>query len=121
MGLKTDEIEFSTVLPVAQLGRALQEVLRSVKAKSIEPIESSSGALSSFDDKAEIEIIAQGQSLLGGQWAVQAYVFDRGHDRLVTLVALGDGGFTRAMNGARNTASLGGSIKKRDEIAAALQ
>ncbi len=120
MALKTDESSFNTHRSVTELGRALQGVLSHVKAQSISEVESTSGALAAFDDRAEIQILAQGQSLLGGQWAVQVYVFDRGEHREVILVALGDGGFARAFNGARNTLSLGGSVKKRDEIGSLL-
>ncbi|WP_409046923.1 hypothetical protein AB2L57_09395 [Microbacterium sp. HA-8] len=112
-------IETSRSVP--DLGRALQEILSKVKATSIEQIQSSSGALSAFDDRADIEIIAQGQSLLGPQWAVQVYVVDEEDKRAILLVALGEGGFTRAMSGARNSLSLSASIKRRDEIAAALR
>ena len=121
MGFKTDEVEFATAKSVPEIGRALQDVLRAANAQSIDPVQSGSGALSEFDDRADIEIVAEGQSLLGGRWVVQAYVFDQGHQRVVKLIALGDGGFSRAMNGARNTVALGGSIKKRNDVADALR
>lgn len=121
MGLKTSETSFKTTKSVQEIGRALQNALAHAKAGSIEEIESSSGALAAFDDRGSIEIVAQGQTLLSGQWAVQVYVYDHGESREVQLVALGDGGFTRAWNGAANTASLSTSVKKRDAIAAAIR
>lgn len=121
MAMKTAESTFTTTRTVPDIGRMLREALTRAKARSIDDIQSSSGALSNFDDKADIQVVAQGQSLLGARWVVQFYVHDRDTHRDVTLVALGDGGFTRAMNGTTNTVSLSASIKRRDEIAALLQ
>lgn len=116
VGLKTSEESFTTTKSVPEIGRALQAAFAAAKVDSIDDIVSGSGALSGFDDRASIEVVGSGGSLLGGQWAVQVYVHDRGDAREVVLVALGDGGFTRAWNGARNTASLSLSTKKRDVI-----
>ena len=121
MGLKSSETTLESTRTVPEIGRALQGALAQVKAQSIDEITSNSGALSGFDDRASIEIVAGGQTLMSGQWAVQVYVYDHGHLREIRLIALGDGGFTRAWNGAANTASLSTSIKKRDAIAASLQ
>ncbi len=116
MGFKTSEDSFTTTKSVAEIGRALQAGFAAAKAASIDDIVSGSGALSGFDDRASIEVVGSGGSLLGGQWAVQVYVHDHGDAREVTLVALGDGGFTRAWNGTRNTASLPLSTKKREIV-----
>lgn len=119
--MKTDTMEFSTQRTVGELGRLLQQAMQETKAHSVEPVQSSSGALSAFDDRADIEIVAQGNSMLSGDWCVQVYVVDKGDERRVAVVALGDGGFTRAFHGARNTVSLSKSIRKRDIIAAAIR
>ncbi|MEN2738921.1 hypothetical protein ABCS02_14115 [Microbacterium sp. X-17] len=121
MGMKSDLIEFTTERSVQDLGRRLQQAMQQVKAHSVEPVDSGSGALAVFDDHAEIEVVAQGKSLIGGYWVVQVYVIDHGHQRQVCLVALGDGGFSRAWNGARNTVSLSASIGRRDTIATAIR
>ena len=121
MGIKTSEVSLTTDMVVQQIGRALQSAFGKAKAESIEDITSASGALSNFDDRAIIEVVGQGSSLMAGHWAVQAYVFDRGESREIVLIALGDGGFTRAMNGGANTLSLARSIKKRDLIANSLR
>lgn len=120
MGVKTDEMSFKTTRSVSDIGRTLQRVAADIKAE-VDSIQSSSGALASFDDRVDIEVAMSGQSLIGPPWAVQVYVADEGESRAVLLVAVGDGGFTRAMGGARNTLSLSGSIKRRDTIAAALR
>lgn len=120
MAMKTDDVTFRTPRSVEDLGRALSRSLSSLKSEA-QPIISDSGALSGFDDRAEIEVVADGQTLLGGMWAVQIYVFDHGLEREVALVALGDGGFARAWAGARNSVSLAASVKKRDVIASSLR
>ena len=121
MGLKTSETSFTTTMSVPEIGRALQTAFAAAKAESIDAIDSGSGALSGFDDRASIEVVGHGGSLLGGQWAVQVYVYDHGDARKVLLVALGDGGFTRAWHGARNTASLALSTRKRDLVCGLLR
>ncbi len=122
MGLKTSEASVTTTMSVQDVGRALQGAFAQAKADSVDEIESSSGALATFDDRASIEVVGQGRGRLGsGHWAVQVYVFDRGASREIVLVALGDGGFARAMNGTANTASLTLSVKKRDLIAGLLR
>jgi hypothetical protein len=120
MAINADEITFSTPRSVQELGRALQQVLAQAKAGSVEEISSGSGALSQFDDKADIQVVAEG-AVLTGMWAVQIYVVDEGATREVTVIALGEGGFARAWGGARNTLSMATSVKKRDQIAAGLR
>lgn len=121
MGLNTDQIDFTSQLSVQELGQLLQHALSSVRAQQVEDIESTSGALARFDETADIEIAASGQSLVGGAWTVQIYVRDGGSARNVSLLALGHSGFTRVMAGAKNTISMTKSIAKRDEIAAAIR
>jgi hypothetical protein len=121
MGIRSDELEFVSHRSVADIGRTMQAALAAAKARSIDQIQSSSGALAAFDDRADIEVVAQGQGFMSGGWAVQIYVFDEGERRRVSLIALGDGGFTRAMAGATNSVSLSASKKKRDQLANALR
>jgi hypothetical protein len=121
MGLKSSEYEFNTEKSVHDIGSALQSILRQAKTKSIREIKSTSGAWSAFDERGDIEIVAECLTVLSGQWVVQVAVFDRDLYREIRLGALGDGAFTRAIGGAARTASLSTSVKKRDEIAAALQ
>lgn len=120
VALKTSEMTITSSRETGEIGRALQGALARVKAQSIEEIQVEGGALAGYADRSDIQIIAQGQTMLTGQWAVQVYVDDQGLQREITLIALGDSGFSKAMNGARNSAWLSTSIKKRDEIAALL-
>lgn len=118
MQLRTSEMLITTGKSVQELGRALQEAFRGVGATAVEDLVSTSGALSVFDERAEIEIIGRGKTpLLGGLWAVQVYVSDRGSSREILLVALGDAALSRAWSGVRYSTSLTQSIKKRDQIA----
>lgn len=119
--MKTSELEFTSAASVATIGRALQAACRAVGAEEIGAIESDSGALAQFDDRADIEVFAAGSSLFSGQWGVQVYVVDEGEIRRILLVAMGDSGLARAWGGTSNTASLGLSTKKRDQMAAALR
>ena len=120
MGIKYNEVEFRSRRTVQDLGRRLQDSLAGAKAASIEELESGSGALAQFDDRAEIEIVARGAEFTS-MWAVQIYVHDSGAERIVRLVgAVGEGGLTRTFNGM-NTNSLSKSVKKRDLIAQALK
>ncbi|KQP95964.1 hypothetical protein ASG06_17890 [Rathayibacter sp. Leaf185] len=121
MAMKTESSIFETEKTVQVLGRTLQDALARAKAGSIAPVQSTSGALSQFDEKAAIEVVAQGRGLVGGSWAVQVFVWDAGQKRTVELVALGDSGMARVMDGYRNSISMQASLKKRDEIAASLR
>jgi hypothetical protein len=120
MGIKQDRITFSTRRSVQDLGRSLQGVLAAVKAGSIEQLQSPVAALAQFDDRADIQIVAGGATI-GSMWEVRVFVVDTGEDRRIELIAIGEGGFGRAMAGARYSNSLSSSIKKRDQIAAALR
>jgi len=116
MAGKAEEVRFASPHSVQAIGRELQGIFASLKAGSVEPLQSTSGALAAFDDSADIEIVASGASFTS-MWAVQVYVWDYEDYREVAVVALGDGGLTRAMVGARYTTSLGNSIRKRDQVA----
>lgn len=122
MASKSETVEFTTSRSVAELGRLLQDAMRNVKAQSVEPVQSDSGALAAFDDHADIEVVAHGRSsLLGGWWVVQVFVLDDGSERIVNVIALGDGGFARAMGGARSTVSIAASVKTANQIASHLR
>lgn len=121
MGMKSSEISFTTRKSLADVGGSLQAAMARVKAQEIAQIESSSGALAAFDQRADIEIVGSGKTLLTGYWAVQVYVADEGEHRAVTLIALGDSGLSKAMHGAANSTWLSTSTKKRDEIASFLR
>jgi hypothetical protein len=127
-GMTSDAVEFTTSDSLAVLGRKLQRIASNLKAK-VESLESTSGALASFDDHADIEVVLSGRLPLNTNfWAVQVYVVDQGKQREVQLVAMGQGAFGKlaanygaAHRGFEGGFSLSGSQKRRDQIAAELR
>lgn len=129
MELKSDSVNFETHRTVNEIAKILQDILNRLKVSSVEEISSGTGALEMFDDRADIQVVAQGADFTS-LWAVQVYVLDEGHSRNITLVALGESAFSRAMGGflsghtigggLKNNFSLKKSITKRDYIATAL-
>lgn len=72
-----------------------------------------------LDEPAHLSFLAERLGMLS-QWALQFYVFDRGSHREVIIVALGDGGFSRAFNGVKNTVSLSKSTEVAEQLRAEL-
>jgi len=117
--MKSDSVSFDIPDSVQMIGRKLQTIASQLRA-DVDAVQSTSGALSQFDDRSDIEVVLNsGPGLLSGAWAVQVYVTDTGASRNIELVAVGDSGFTRAIGGTRNTISLSRSKQKQHEIAAA--
>jgi len=114
--MKSNSLEFESALSVEQLGQALNRGFTRLKAK-VERVSASSNPLDSLNGSPDVAVVGTGQSLLGGGWAVHAYVTDLGTHRHVELVALGDSGFTRAFDGIRNSLSLGKSSEKMAQLA----
>ena len=119
---KDDIIEISTSYSVNEIGKKLQQLCMELKAQA-EHIQSSSGALSAFDDKADIEVVLSGKAgMLSPQfWIVQIYVFDYDDHREIILAAIGSSGFSKVMYGTRGAAKMSASISKRDYIANVLK
>lgn len=122
--LKTDSIQFASKASVRDLGVKLQQICANLKASTQRlQIDDAFGVT----ENPDIGVLAQGRKFMGNPWAVQIYVYDRGNDRLVELIALGDSGLTKFAAGMasdkqflRQSPSLGTSKKMRDEIANAL-
>lgn len=113
--MKTMYRNFETGMSVREIGQVLNRAFGQVKG-TVDPIASSQNPLDSFDGIPDIAVAAQGQGLLTGAWVVQAYVYDVGDRRHIGLVALGDGGFSRAMQGIRGSVSLSKSTEKMDAV-----
>jgi hypothetical protein len=114
--MKEHEISFNTSTPVTQIKRVLADVF---KGANLGPIESSTNGLLDSEPPADIELVADKQTITGA-WAVQVFVTDRAQHREVTLVALGDSGASRAFHGIKNTLSLSKSIRLAEKAAAAI-
>lgn len=116
--VKGESTEFQTSATVQEIGRLLQQICADLKA-SAEHIQSGSGALASFDHNSDIEVVVIGKVgfLSKQQWAVQIYVTDLGDRRHIHLIALGHGGFAKAMHGSYGALKMSASIEKRNYIA----
>lgn len=120
MGLfdpKGEASEITTSLSIRELGQLLQMICADWKT-SPEQLQSTSGALAAFDDRADIEIVISGKAgLLSPQiYVVQVYVWDLGDKREVQVIALGDNGLTKFAFGTKGAGKLSESIKRKDEI-----
>jgi hypothetical protein len=119
MEMKEDCVNFYTNRSLQEIALMLQDAFAQIKVRSIEEISSGTGPLEIFDNRCDIQVVAQGVDFTA-HWAIQVYVQDEGSQRNILLIALGDSGFTRAMGSLKNTISLTKSIKKRDYIASLL-
>ena len=118
--MKQAAAQFVSNLPTTQLGINLNNAYGGLKA-NVESIQPSSNPLESFGHTPEISVVGSGKSLLGGSWAVQAFVTDSGPVREIELIALGESAGARAFNGAKNTFSLSKSKEKLSAIVDSLK
>lgn len=118
--MKQNILRFESTLPTPQIGMNLNQAYGRLRA-SVESIQASSNPLETFGQNPEISVVGSGKSLLGGSWAVQAFVTDTGPVRQIELIALGDSAGSRVFNGAKNTLSLGKSNEKLSEIVSDLR
>ncbi|MCO7274086.1 hypothetical protein [Cellulosimicrobium cellulans] len=111
--MKQEESVYRSRLDVG----SLRQVLRGACGKAeISPVQ-----FDALDDPPDFSILAEKRGLIGGDSAIQVHINDNGDHRLVLLVALGDSGFARAMQGARNSLSFGGSKKFAATVAEAIR
>lgn len=119
VGLKEETTTLSTKLSIEAVGATLHEICNEWKTAP-ESIVSNSGALSQFDNRAEIEILISNKAGMFSSrvYAVQVYVSDLGNKREILLVALGNSGFSRILYGPNvEMVKMSESIKRRDMIA----
>ena len=117
--LKEETATLATKLSVEAIGATLYEICNEWKTAP-ESIVSNSGALSQFDNRAEIEILISNKAGMFSSrvYAVQVYVSDLGSKREILLVALGNSGFSRILYGPNvEMVKMSESIKRRDMIA----
>ena len=122
--MKTDSVQFTSKASVRDLGIRLQQICANLRANTRRLQTDDAFGVTEAPD---IGVLAEGKKFMGGAWAVQILVYDRGNDRFVELIALGDSGFTKfqaSMAGdrgyLRESPSLGTSRKIRDQIANSL-
>lgn len=126
MGTKVDSISFDINDDIQTIGRKLKQVASEIKA-SVNQLETASGGLSQFDDRADIEVVFQGTSFFGQfaggkHWAVQVYVFNEDSHRHVQLDVIYDGILGKIFaGGGKNSLNRGKGCAKRDRIEATLR
>ena len=111
--MKQDESIYRTRLDLGALKQIIREA---VGRAEISPVQHDA-----LDDPADLSVLVEKSGLIGGSSAVQVHVNDEGDHRLVEIIALGDSGFSRAMQGARNSVSLRGSKKLAAAVAETLR
>ncbi|HFH9946511.1 TPA: hypothetical protein ACGOPE_000956 [Streptococcus suis] len=116
--LKGEPIELTTRLQVRDIALILQDICAEWKTAP-EAIESSSGVLAAFEDRADIEVVIHGKAgFLSPQfYGVQVYVYDLKDKRSVEIVAMGNSTFSKFLTGINGAVKMSESIKRRDIIA----
>jgi len=110
--MKTEPIKFTTKKTVKEISNALRNICSEIKATT-ERIESAD-VFGVNEQKSDIGVLAHGKTAfpMGVPWGVQIYVYDKGIERKVELIAL-DNGFTSSFV----KASFGGGYGIKDGIA----
>ena len=117
--VKNNDVAIHTLLDMATAASIVNNVFRQHKAM-VEPIEMSSNPLDQLEGQPDLAVVGSRAGKMN-QWVVQVYFEDLGADgTLLTFVAIGDGGFTRAFGGIRHTASLTKSTEQMNHIIRAL-
>lgn len=119
--MKADTIEFSSRASVQDISVKLDRICLNLDA-DVYKLEINDPFNVSIPP--DIAVVAQGHKAFQGAWAVEICVYDRGNDRIVELVALGDSMMTKAMFGMAQrrdmmaaSPNLGLSKKIRNQIA----
>ncbi|REF29297.1 TerD family protein [Calidifontibacter indicus] len=104
--MKTDSVELHTRLDLTRCAQLINDSFRRMKADSVAPVQASGNPLDSIGMvQPDVAVVGSRAGKLN-LWAIQVYIYALTDGCLIDLVAVGDGGFTRAMGGARNTFSL---------------
>ncbi|MFI5935338.1 hypothetical protein [Actinoplanes sp. NPDC051494] len=102
--------------PLAEVAALLNAALSSQKA-TVEPLTVSDNPLDQFSGRPDISLLASRKGPTG-VWGVRLYLMDHDDRREIHFEALGDGGFSRAFHGIKNTFSLAKSFTRAEAIAA---
>jgi hypothetical protein len=112
-------VALETTLSLRDAANIVNAAFAKMKA-NVESVGVSPNPLDQFDGAADIAAVGQ-RATLTDSWTVRVYLYDVGDKRGVELVALGEGGFTRARRGVRNTASFTRSVQRMDALVAVLR
>jgi hypothetical protein len=114
--MQTKSIVVDTIIPLTELATILNAALDGHKA-TVEPLTVSNNPLDQFGPQPEVALLASRKGPMGS-WGVRVYLMDDEQRREIHLEALGDGGFSRAFHGIKNTFSLSKSLAKAEALAA---
>lgn len=110
---KVERNDFRTGLGIAEL----RQILRTVVGKAtISPVQ-----YDMLDEPVDFAVVVEKSSFFGGDSVVQVHINDVGDHRQLSVVAIGDSGFARAMAGLRYSASLSASRKYAASIIEAIR
>ncbi|MEV7621505.1 hypothetical protein [Actinoplanes sp. NPDC089786] len=116
--MQTKSIMVETAIPLAEVAAMLNTALNGHKA-IVEPLTVSNNPLDQFDTQPAVALLASHKGAMGA-WGVRVYLMDHDERREVHLEALGDGGFSRAFHGIKNTFSMSRSFAKAEALAAVI-
>ena len=116
--MQTESVIVETAIPLAEVAAILNAALAGHKA-TVEPLTASNNPLDQFDHKPDVALLASRKGPMGA-WGVRVYLVDHDQHREIHLEALGDGGFSRAFHGIKNTFSLSKSLAKAEALAASV-
>lgn len=119
--MKSDGIELHTSLDLSGAARSINASFARMKAHSVEPVEQSNNPLDNIGQvQPDVAVVGMRAGKLN-MWAIHVYIYAVDDGCLIELVAIGDGGFTRAMAGTRNSFSLSKSRAQVQTMLADLQ
>lgn len=113
MSMKTEIISLRSSLSLPELKSLIQSV---VGRAEVSPVENDI-----LDNPSDFAILVEKKALTSGVSAVRVHINRDGDMNAVDLLALGVSGFSRAMGGFRNTASMAGSLRLAEEIASSIR
>jgi hypothetical protein len=114
--VQTKSIVVDTAMPLAEVAARINAALNGHRA-DVEPLTVSNNPLDKFSNQPDVALLASRKGPMGA-WGVRVYLMDRDQRREIHLEALGDGGFSRAFHGIKNTFSLSKSVAKAESLAA---
>ncbi|WP_329067744.1 hypothetical protein [Amycolatopsis sp. NBC_01480] len=117
--MPSDVIRVRSALNVGEIARVFQNALngRRVVFGKIDP---GDDPFAGMEVQPAFSAVASHDKNVGS-WAVQIYVYEETSSRLTELHAVYHSGFSRAMNGTKNTYSKTASIKNAQAVVGALK
>lgn len=119
--MKSHIYDVTTRLSPAQVGGLINEVLVKAKAHNVAALDRGSNPLDRLGQADPVIAVYGERAGMGSMWRVEVEAYEAGNNVEVTVAACGDGGFSRAFSGLRNTYSLAKSDQVAQQIVTALR